>query len=430
MEQGNKTLKDREIILKMLHEGKLTREETEMLLTALDELDESQKKSESLPVMKEREKEHQHETKSDFSGFNFNDFNWIGKEIKSTVEKVNTYIKNSLHFDSPFSMFGEKEEKIHNLQFDAAGINTINLQNTSGTIEINGENDATEIIVEATVINKTGSSENTESIIDQIEIVSSLDKGTLLLTDKFTGQRAGRSWMVNYIITTPSAVKLNITSKSGEINIENMSAGGSVSTFSGEIEIESCAGDFQTETKSGDILISTLNGECRGRSFSGDIEFEDINGDIQIQNRSGDIVINKINGNINTSSMSGDINIGTASGIIKIETKSGDITVKKTNSAIAIIKTVSGDQAIIINTPGKSEIRCVSVSGDIELTVHKGITAEISLSTVSGDIEDEFGLDQEKRNGGKSASGKVGDSEFSGKIVIETISGDISLETG
>ncbi len=173
MEQGNKTLKDREIILKMIHEGKLTREETEMLLNALDELDESQKKSESLPVIKEREKEHQHETKSDFSGFNFNDFNRIGKEIKSTVEKVNTYIKNSLHFDSPFGMFGEKEEKIHNLQFDAAGINTINLQNTSGTIEINGENDATEIIVEATVINKTGSSENTESIIDQIEIVSS-----------------------------------------------------------------------------------------------------------------------------------------------------------------------------------------------------------------------------------------------------------------
>jgi DUF4097 and DUF4098 domain-containing protein YvlB len=83
----------------------------------------------------------------------------------------------------------------------------------------------------------------------------------------------------------------------------------------------------------------------------------------------------------------------------------------------------------MINPAIEAEIRCVSVSGDIELTVPEEITAEISLSTVSGDIEDEFDMDHEKRNAGKSAFGKVGDSEISGKIVIETVSGDIRLET-
>jgi Toastrack DUF4097 len=425
MEKENQTLNDRTIILNMLHEGKLTREETEMLLTALDEIDDSQNKSESMDVLKEK---HQ-KNKNDYSGINFNEKNWMGKEIKSTVEKVNAFIKNSIHFDSPFSIFAEKEEKIHNLQFDTTSVNTIELKNISGTITIIGSIDATEIIVEATVITRTGNINNTESFINQIVIESSLNEGILLITDKFEGQKTGHSWMVNYNIITPPDVNLDISSKSGDIDIENMIDGASLYTISGDIDIESCAGFFQSDTKSGDIQITNLNGESISRSFSGDIELEEITGDIQIENKSGDIALNKTNGDIKSSGISSDINIVEANGKIRSETKSGDITIEETISAGAKIETISGDQDIKIKPLTEAEIKCISVSGDVNLTVPEELTAEISISTISGEIKDEFDIEQEETNNRNSAFGKVGNSEISGKIIIETVSGDIFIKT-
>ena len=96
---------------------------------------------------------------------------------------------------------------------------------------------------------------------------------------------------IDYEITVPNDVALNLRSGSGDIDVDNVgrflsasSGSGSVrshglrgpatlETGSGDIELEeNAAGDVKAHTGSGSIRIHNLNGDFNGKTGSGDIE--------------------------------------------------------------------------------------------------------------------------------------------------------------
>jgi hypothetical protein len=117
---------------------------------------------------------------------------------------------------------------------------------------------------------------------------------------------------IDYEISAPDSVALNLRSGSGDVEVEHvgrflsaMSGSGSVRAHgihgpadmhsgSGDIELqEDAAGEVKTQTGSGSIRINGLNGELTARTGSGDIEANGrLTGAARLQSGSGSVHLN------------------------------------------------------------------------------------------------------------------------------------------
>ena len=137
---------------------------------------------------------------------------------------------------------------------------------------------------------------------------------------------------IDYQITAPKSVALNLRSGSGDIEVDNLgrylkaeSGSGSVRahgvggpaelhTGSGDIELQqNAAGDVQASTGSGSIRVQGLNGGLVARTGSGDIEAGgQLSGAAKLQTGSGSIRLHlgpSAHYNLDASTGSGDIHV-------------------------------------------------------------------------------------------------------------------------
>ena len=138
---------------------------------------------------------------------------------------------------------------------------------------------------------------------------------------------------IDYVVTAPASVALNLHSGSGDITIDHAgrflsasSGSGDVrahgingpsdlSTGSGDIELQATgSGDIKAKTGSGGIKIQGLNGALTARSGSGDIQAEGhLTGPAMLGSGSGSIKLRltpDAHFNLEASTGSGDIHVG------------------------------------------------------------------------------------------------------------------------
>ena len=138
---------------------------------------------------------------------------------------------------------------------------------------------------------------------------------------------------IDYTITAPASVALNLHSGSGDITIDHagrylsassgsgdvrahgINGAADISTGSGDIELEATgSGDIKTKTGSGDIKIHGLNGGLTARSGSGEIQADGrLTGAANLGSGSGDIKLHltpDAHFDLEASTGSGDIHVG------------------------------------------------------------------------------------------------------------------------
>lgn len=138
---------------------------------------------------------------------------------------------------------------------------------------------------------------------------------------------------IDYDISTPAGVALNLhsgsgnitvdhggrylsaTSGSGDVRAHGINGAAELGTGSGDIELEQTgSGDVKVKTGSGSIKVQGLNGGITGHSGSGDIEADGhLTGAANLSSGSGTIKMHltpDAHFNLEASTGSGDINIG------------------------------------------------------------------------------------------------------------------------
>ena len=146
-----------------------------------------------------------------------------------------------------------------------------------------------------------------------------------------TGDR-GRGISVDYDITAPVGVALNLHSASGDIVVSHVGRYLSASSGSGDIRANGISGPADLSTGSGDIeLEQTGQGDVKAKSGSGDIKIHGLNGSLTARDGSGDITAGgRIVGGGNLANGSGDIKLhlpADARFNLEASTGSGDIHV-------------------------------------------------------------------------------------------------------
>lgn len=163
----------------------------------------------------------------------------------------------------------------------------------------------------------------------------------------------------------PRTARLEVTTSSGDVDVEGVLSGATVKTVSGDVSLRATSGTIATETTSGDVGIDALGKlALRLASVSGDLR-----------------VVAATLHRTSVTTVSGDVSIDgrpDPAGDHAIQTTSGDIHLALAGGATVSTQTVSGD--VYATVPARRD------SGRGSPIVLGDGAARISVRTLSGDV--------------------------------------------
>ncbi|MDR6905583.1 DUF4097 and DUF4098 domain-containing protein YvlB [Agromyces sp. 3263] len=139
-------------------------------------------------------------------------------------------------------------------------IRTIELVDSSGSVEVRGDADATE-----TVVHRTVSYRGAERTIDETHEVSG---------DTLELRGCGRNCSVAYEIDVAAGVDVEGSTSNGAITLEHV----------GEVDVQTSNGRIELDDVSGDVVAETSNGRIEGSDLQGsDVRATTSNGAIDLE---------------------------------------------------------------------------------------------------------------------------------------------------
>lgn len=218
---------------------------------------------------------------------------------------------------------------------------------------------------------------------DRIEI----SYGATTISVRSRGRR-GPSQMVEYDISVPAWMALNLSGTYTDITIEGTQAAVAAETVEGEI---------------------TLKGGS---------------GTVTLKSVEGGVTVTGSRGNVDANSVQGEIRITDAAGEIVAETVDGDIVLENIQSASVEASTVDGDITYDGPIKDNGRYRFATHDGDLAVSVQERANVSVSVATFDGDFDACFQVQlQEQRK--HRFSFTIGSG--SARLELESFSGDITL---
>lgn len=305
---------EKQLILQMLKEGKITVEEANELLNAIG-----------------NKKSH-----------NDNDFMAkINQSIESVIKKTTDAFESISNIDldnidiNQYTIKGQvntsKEMRIDD------EINSINIDIPSGKILIERASDS------AITINQDTWAKKGE-LLDYLDIEIIEDDLNISINEKYHNLEA------------TSIIKLGL----GKNLYENLN----INLVNGNIGIEDV--DF-TET-----TINSINAKVNVINSQGNIEVQNTNGKIDIKNTNGDLTVDNVNGSIYLANISGDkAEIDAVSGNIRVDGLNTKTLLAETDSGNIRVYNIKDSEKMDLNSGfGNIVIDSESYAGDIKADVY------------------------------------------------------------
>lgn len=214
---------------------------------------------------------------------------------------------------------------------------------------------------------------------------------TLRIRTQRSGGSRGPGGLVDYQITVPRWMPVNLTGTyldatiegtQAEVTVETVHGNAKVTGGNGAVSLRSVEGVITVDKASGRVQATTVNEGIRITNSSGEISADTTNGDIFIDNaQTSNLEAYTVNGEVTFNGTIRD------SGVYKLGTHNGDIRVGLggANNATIFVRTFQGDFAadFPVQLPEGQNAR--SGSKRFNFTLGSG-SARIELQSFGGDI--------------------------------------------
>lgn len=175
---------------------------------------------------------------------------------------------------------------------------------------------------------------------------------------------------IDYDISVPNDVAMNLHSGSGDIQVDHVGRFLSASSGSGNVRAHGLHGSTELDSGSGDIELE-----------------EDAPGDVKAKTGSGNIQVHGFNGAFIAKTGSGDITAdGHLQGASTISTGSGDVKLHLTPDSRFTLEASTGSGDIRMHLAGVSATNSDSSRHHVTMSVNGG-GPPLEIRTGSGDIE-------------------------------------------
>jgi DUF4097 and DUF4098 domain-containing protein YvlB len=199
--------------------------------------------------------------------------------------------------------------------------------------------------------------------------------------------RVGMAHTVDYEITVPAGMNLDLSGNNTSINVEGVR---------GEIDAETVQGNVTVTGGSGRVRLESVQGQIVLRNARGRIDVSTVNRGIYLTDVSGDIVAETVNGPIvMEGAQASTVDAATVNGVILYEGAMRD----------------DGDYLMSTH------------NGDIWLVVPNGTNANVNVSTFNGKLDASFPVSLKESTNRRRFNFVMG--RGSARVDLETFGGDV-----
>jgi hypothetical protein len=224
-------------------------------------------------------------------------------------------------------------EKVQTLSLPADGIGKLEITAGAGFLKVSGREDLSSIEVRAEIVASGVRDKDMEDYIkDNIELELRKSGGTAVLVSTLRGRVFSffdGDRRINLTVTVPKGMALDIDDGSGEMEVQNISAGVRIKDGSGSLRVEKITGNVRIDDGSGELVVDGIQGNLDIIDGSGDIEVRNVTGDVSVDDGSGSTTLFRIGGNVTIDDGSGSLEIDDVGKDVRLKHKgsgSTDIT--------------------------------------------------------------------------------------------------------
>ncbi len=408
---------EREMVLRMLKEGKISLEEADALLKAL--LDGGAKESglgSGAPPMGGADvRAELREMITELRAS-------IPRELRREVSRArDTWVPGlSQMLQGLWGLaVGESETS---LETPMAPGETLSVRNAWGDLHLTGSLDV-HLRVKARKRVWAVTAEEASEAAQRLEItLQRVGAGVSLAVPQMYERRV----CVDLELAVPTGVAVGVELAKGDIR---------ASALQGPLAVDAARADVLVETVSGAVEVGTARGDVRVREVTGDVEIDVKHGDVTIRKVSGSVTAETVHGSIDVeecaalslNAIHGDITVTGATGELLVEGKHGQIDLRAIRGSTIKVRTKHGDVALRVAELGEGgEVTVGTVRGDIEVALPPAARATIDAAVRAGRINSSAPLlertgDRFRLRGLLNGPG--------GTVTLRTTSGDIEVRT-
>lgn len=206
----------------------------------------------------------------------------------------------------------------------------------------------------------------------------------------------GPGGVVDYAVTVPRWMPVNISGTYLAATIEGTTA---------EVSVETVGGDLTLKGGSGTVSLRSIEGEIRAEGASGKLNLSTVNDSITLTGVAGDVVA---------------------------ETVNGDVTITGAKASSLEISTVNGDVRVESTTTGKGTYRVSTHQGDIRVSLGQQASATVFVRTFRGDFSSDFPVTLPTETAGRDSNKRFNFTLGAGaaRVELQSFQGDIHVSKG
>jgi DUF4097 and DUF4098 domain-containing protein YvlB len=341
-------------------------------------------------------------------------------------------IKDNLQIDDGDldNLFGQTYNYDDHLEEDVpAGADILRVNDEHGAVHISAADDNK---VTVTVHKRVGAESQSDADKFNAESKPTLiaTGGELTLDANTTGQVHGvhvgiyeRSVESNLDISVPRKMQVQITSRRGDVSVNDRDGEVDINTQHGDVSLENVAGNAKLNVEKGSAKLEQIGGDVHIDGHLNEVSVTDVKGSVQLDGEFGesvklarisknvgfkssrtDLEFSSIAGELNLDSddlhadqLVGPVHLVTHSKEINLEDVTGDLRVEDANGGIEVSMRSLGN------------VQIDDRNGDIHLSVPEKAGFRLDARTHDGEIESDFPAIKVDNNDQEStASGTVG----------------------
>ncbi|PKL76646.1 MAG: hypothetical protein CVV27_09220 [Candidatus Melainabacteria bacterium HGW-Melainabacteria-1] len=266
---------------------------------------------------------------------------------------------------------------------------------------------------------------------EAVRLISRQDGPVLHLELSGTDGLKANEISISLRLKVPTSLDLDLRTESHDIVLSQLSrtqGQARLESESGNLELRNIAlKRLDLQTRSGNVLADQASELIVIQTASGDIKLKGSVYEAQVGTQSGNVTVEAgINHLLKLESRSSDLNVQLLDGRGRLELRSGsgDIELTGQIQSELEIQTASGDLHCDLSLSAQGSANLGTQSGDVDLILRPGSDCKLQADASSGDIECRVKLEQTEQSE-HALRGVLGSG--AGQLRIQTQSGDVLI---
>ena len=309
----------------------------------------------------------------------------------------------------------------------------LSLETLSGSVVIRGD-DGNVVHVKA-VENVEGEEDEAAEALEQFKVEVKRDRDRIEVVARFPNRRgllsrifdrgceSDHAW-IDFEITVPSRLKVDVDATSADVDIADVAGDVSLDLTSGNVTGRDLGGDVTVDGTDGAIELRDVAGDIAIDNTSGDVVIDTCRGGVEVDKTSGGVTLREIEGDVTVDGTSSDVQGEGIGGFVSLDLVSGDVDLDRVGEGVSF-DAISGDIRVSFEGTPSRACRFDSVSGDVRLFMKGQGDLELDLGSVSGELKVEMEGLRVREASESSLKAYTGNGRV--KVRVETVSGDVEI---